>query len=254
MLTRIDLTLFRFINQEWTHPWLDVFFTFITQEETWIPVAIFLSLYLLIKGKKKGRVTFCLLLIAFSLSDLTATRLIKPAVKRIRPSRVLREYIPLKKKQESFQAYITTLDSISPVLEDSLQMLITQVRHYEDSLSLTPEKINALEHIRLLDGYGGKWSFPSNHAANFFSIAAVLTYFYRKRRFIPWIIACLVAYSRVYVGKHYPLDILAGALLGFAIGRLVCVFWQAWLYKRILAKQRKREITSPEKPAEKKLN
>ncbi|RKY49315.1 MAG: hypothetical protein DRP86_05575, partial [Candidatus Neomarinimicrobiota bacterium] len=75
----------------------------------------------------------------------------------------------------------------------------------------------------------------------FFTVAAVLTFFYRKRRFIPWLMAVLVAYSRVYVGRHYPLDVLAGAVLGFVIGRLLCTLWQAWLYQKILAKQKSAE-------------
>ncbi|MCD6234085.1 MAG: phosphatase PAP2 family protein [Candidatus Marinimicrobia bacterium] len=241
MLLSLDLTLFRLINQVWIHPWLDVFFTFITRPETWIPVGLGLSGYLLILGKRKGRVTFLMLLFAFGITDFTAARLIKPNAGRIRPSRLLREYEPLKEKQEKLQIEILSLDTVPPALEDSLHVLTARVRHFEDSLSLTPEKIRVLEHIRRLDGYGGRWTFPSNHAANFFTVAAVLTFFYRKRRFIPWLMAVLVAYSRVYVGRHYPLDVLAGAVLGFVIGRLLCTLWQAWLYQKILAKQKSAE-------------
>lgn len=246
MLLSLDLTLFRLINQVWVHPWLDVFFTFITQEETWIPVWLGLAVYFLVWGKRKGRVTFLMMMLAFGITDFTAARLIKPHVGRIRPSRLLREYKPLKEKQETLLMEIHSMETIPPALKDSLAVLTARVRHFEDSLSLTPEKIRALEQIRRLDGYGGRWTFPSNHAANFFSLASVLTFFYRKQRWIPWLIAVLVAYSRVYVGRHYPLDVLAGAILGFVIGRVLCALWQARLYQKILEKQKSAETALPD--------
>lgn len=241
MLLSLDLIFFRLINQVWVHPWLDVLFTFITQAETWIPVWIGMSVYFLVWGKRKGRVTFLMMVLAFGITDFTAARLIKPHAGRIRPSRLLREYEPIKEKQEMLRTKILSMERIPPSLEDSLAVLTAQVRHFEDSLSLTPEKIRALEHIRRLDGYGGRWTFPSNHAANFFTLAAVLTFFYRKRRWIPLFIAVLVAYSRVYVGRHYPLDVLAGAILGFIIGRALCTLWQAWLYHKIMGKHKSAE-------------
>jgi len=79
---------------------------------------------------------------------------------------------------------------------------------------------NVLEDVRLLSECSKSFSMPSNHAANMFGAAAVLYYF--NRRYIhllagiyPFIIASLVAFSRVYVGVHYPMDVLAGACLGF---------------------------------------
>ncbi len=78
-------------------------------------------------------------------------------------------------------------------------------------------------HIRLLLGdCSGGYSFVSNHAANHFGMAC---FFYITTRRVmprwawlglPW--AALVAYSQVYVGIHYPLDVLAGALLGTVLG------------------------------------
>lgn len=77
---------------------------------------------------------------------------------------------------------------------------------------------NTLEGVRLLVGCTGSYSMPSNHAANSFAAAIPLYYFtqgYRKMvRLYPLILAALISYSRVYVGVHYPADILAGALLG----------------------------------------
>lgn len=65
------------------------------------------------------------------------------------------------------------------------------------------------------------YSFPSNHAANSFAAAAVLSSFQPVLAAPAFTIAALVAYSRVYVGVHFPFDVLAGSLLGFVIGWLV---------------------------------
>lgn len=80
---------------------------------------------------------------------------------------------------------------------------------------------NALEGVRLLAGCGHSYSFPSSHATNIFAAMVFLTA--RYRRFFPVFltIAVTVAYSRVYVGVHYPLDVVGGA----ALGSVVAVMW-----------------------------
>ncbi len=64
------------------------------------------------------------------------------------------------------------------------------------------------------------FSFPSNHASNMFALATVLSYNYPRAGFICFSAAALVGYSRVYVGSHYPFDVLAGALWGVFVGLL----------------------------------
>jgi len=71
-----------------------------------------------------------------------------------------------------------------------------------------------LEGVRLLVGKGGKFGFPSSHAANFFAAAIVFTIYLPRYKWLYLSIAFVVAYSRIYVGVHYPADIIAGALIG----------------------------------------
>ncbi len=79
-----------------------------------------------------------------------------------------------------------------------------------------PRPFKVLEGVRqLVDAHSS--SFPSSHAANTFAAGVFLALRFAKLRWI-LIVPVLVAYSRVYVGVHYPLDVLAGAALGALIG------------------------------------
>jgi undecaprenyl-diphosphatase len=67
----------------------------------------------------------------------------------------------------------------------------------------------------------GRYSFPSNHACNAFAGATVLGLAEPPLLWPALTVAALVAYSRVYVGVHFPADTAAGALLGLLIGGAV---------------------------------
>ncbi len=74
--------------------------------------------------------------------------------------------------------------------------------------------------IRILtDQYAG-FSFTSNHAANSFAVAVVLSFFIPRFKMLFFLIALAVAYSRVYVGVHFPLDVICGAIVGVLAGKL----------------------------------
>jgi len=80
--------------------------------------------------------------------------------------------------------------------------------------------------VRTLYGQcGGKYGFVSSHAANTFGIAlfAGLALKTVHRRALVWLLlwAALVSYSRIYLGVHYPADVIAGGLTGAGIGWLV---------------------------------
>ena len=81
----------------------------------------------------------------------------------------------------------------------------------------------AVEGAHLLLGKKYSFSMPSSHAANFFAVAMVFSYYYGRYKFIYWFFAVLVAYSRIAVGVHYPFDVLAGAVAGVLFGWL-------WIY------------------------
>ena len=82
-----------------------------------------------------------------------------------------------------------------------------------------------LEQIRLLVPKGGRYGFVSSHAANMYVSATILGYFYSKQKRLFFTIASLVAFSRVYVGVHYPADIVFGGFLGYGLGWITITSW-----------------------------
>ena len=84
---------------------------------------------------------------------------------------------------------------------------------------------------------GGKYGFVSSHAANTFGIAAFLTPALRKYR--PWtaivlyLWAFISSYSRIYIGYHYPGDILCGAALGVLIGLILWKIFQLFVIRKV---------------------
>ena len=69
---------------------------------------------------------------------------------------------------------------------------------------------------------GGRFGFYSSHASNTFFIATMMSMLLRhKHRYLPYILffwAAVVSYSRIYLGVHFPLDLLMGASMGFLLG------------------------------------
>jgi len=61
-------------------------------------------------------------------------------------------------------------------------------------------------------------SFPSGHSERVFSGAVILGYVYKKLRYLLFLLAFLVSFSRIYIGVHYPIDSLIGSLNGIVVG------------------------------------
>lgn len=92
------------------------------------------------------------------------------------------------------------------------------------------------------------YSFPSNHAANNFAGAVILSYFFFRGRRYFFAFASLIAFSRVYVGIHFPFDVLAGAALGASVGVLVLKAirpFEKWLSAKIGTKASSRFPSPP---------
>jgi undecaprenyl-diphosphatase len=85
---------------------------------------------------------------------------------------------------------------------------------------------HALEDtINLLVPRGGRYGFVSAHAANIFAGTTVLSYFYKQWKKPLLFLAFSVALSRVYVGVHYPGDVLFGGLFGYGMAWVIITLW-----------------------------
>ncbi len=94
-----------------------------------------------------------------------------------------------------------------------------------------------LDSVRLLVDCGGGKSFPSSHAVNNFAAAFVVTHYFKKNYLFFYLTAFLIAFSRVYIGVHYPIDITAGGLIGVCVGFITTYLID--LTKKIVLKDKK---------------
>ncbi|SHJ47541.1 phosphatase PAP2 family protein [Hespellia stercorisuis] len=103
-----------------------------------------------------------------------------------------------------------------------LKNLVARVRPYE-----------VIEGLQILIAKPHDWSFPSGHSAASFATAMVCLKMAPKKYGVPVVIlASMIAFSRLYVGVHYPTDVVAGILIGCGSTWIACRIVQTWMTGR----------------------
>lgn len=174
----------------------------------WAVPLVILAVIVLLRGGFRARAFLAVLVLAFVLSDAVFGYSIKKAVGRLRPYQI-----------EQIEFRVRQIELTRPVWKG----IVAPVKVKED-LSLGTGR----------DENGR--SFPSNHASNTAAAAMVTAIFYRRRGWLAFVPALVVAYSRVYVGAHWPSDVLAGICLGMGVAFAALVLAESlwrWLGPRV---------------------
>lgn len=208
-----DLQLFWQINRDWTHPVLDWLMPALSAIDAWLPLLGLLLVVLAWRGGRKERMMLLCLAIALVLSDAVIGNGLKKTFNRVRPR-----------------------DQMSDVVIRDLAPAKPRV------LALFKAPVSKLSKVKKVPTEGN--SLPSNHTVNLFATATVIALFFCRWGLPMYVLACAVAYSRVYVGAHWPSDLVPSAALGVVVGWAV-----AKLMHRTTAGPMDHRHTTPSPPA-----
>jgi undecaprenyl-diphosphatase len=176
----MDQTLFHFINERWTNHFLDLFMAGISDVDIWRPILVIIFLGALIFGGFRARACICCLFLSLFVAQ-QVTHALKSAIHRSRPKQVQTvRLVQLAKAHPEFRALFK-----KPIARYSGQ---------SDRTRSDP-------------------SFPSGHMTNNTVIAVCLTLFYGRRGALYWIVDAAMAYSRIYLGAHWPSDVVGTLFL-----------------------------------------
>ncbi len=196
----MDQQLLFLINGSWTHPVLDRLMAAASSFDLWWPFLAAAGILVLLFGGFRLRAMLLAIGIAVGVTDGLVVDTLKGIVGRPRPHDVLEgvRSLDLARATPRFLALAQPLET---------EYSIARIQ---------PRRGN---------------SFPSGHAANNFAVAAVIAAFHRRWGWLAFFPAAFVAYSRIYVGSHWPLDVGISCLIGTGIGMLTCVTMEA-LWRR----------------------
>jgi undecaprenyl-diphosphatase len=176
-LEALDFGLFRFINQTLSNPVFDVLMPVATGDKIFLPFVIAAGLWFAWKGGRRARLCMLMLALVVPLGDGMVCINLKKAVARPRPF----------------------------VSHEDVRVYGGKNKNYVNP---------AAAPGRGAAGKSAGDSMPSAHAMNSFCVAMIFALYYRRSWRFTLPAVCLVAFSRVYNGMHYPSDVLAGAILG----------------------------------------